>query len=195
MNNSVPFTYLVGWSKQQKFYYGVRHANGCHPDQLWTLYYTSSDRVKYFRKEYGEPDIIQIRKTFTKKEDAVKWEHKVLKKLNVLKEDKWLNMAVGNENRTFGPLKESHKESLSKSLRQYNHKIPKAQRTKRSKEAGEAMWEKFKNDPVFAESLREKRRSQVNPMQGKKQKRKICPTCGKDFAVNNYAKHIKKGCL
>ena len=194
MQTLVPFTYLVGWSKQQKFYYGVRYANNCHPNQLWTVYYTSSNYVKRFREIYGEPDIIQVRKTFRTKEDAIKWEHTVLKRLNVLKEDKWLNMAVGSKNRTDGPLTEIHKEHLSNSLRQYNHQIPKEKRTERSSKAASLLWEKFSNDTTFAETLREKRRLQINPMQGKKQKRTVCPSCNKEFSVNNFAKHIKKGC-
>ena len=62
---NIPYTYLIGWSKLNKYYYGVRYAKNCHPSDLWTKYFTSSKYVKQFREENGEPDIIEIRKTFS----------------------------------------------------------------------------------------------------------------------------------
>lgn len=91
MNIYTPYTYLIGWSHLQKYYYGVRYANGSHPKDLWVSYFTSSKLVKSYREEFGDPDIIQIRKTFLNSNEARVWEHKVLKRLNVMKEDKWLN--------------------------------------------------------------------------------------------------------
>lgn len=85
------YTYLIGWSKHNKFYYGVRYSKNCHPSDLWIKYFTSSKYVNDFRKEHGEPDIIQIRKTFSCVDKARNWETKVLKRMNVIKEEKWLN--------------------------------------------------------------------------------------------------------
>ena len=82
-----PYTYLIGWSKLNKWYYGVRYSKKCHPSDLWVNYFTSSKYVDEFRKKNGEPDIIQIRKIFTNGEQAIKWEEKVLKKLKVLNEN------------------------------------------------------------------------------------------------------------
>jgi len=59
-----PYTYLIGWKTQNKWYYGVRFAKGCHPNDLWNLYKTSSKHVKKMIEENGNPDIIQIRKIF-----------------------------------------------------------------------------------------------------------------------------------
>jgi len=86
-----PYTYLIGWSKYNKYYYGVRYAKDCNPNDLWVIYFTSSEYVKQFRKLYGEPDIIEIRKTFESIEKAKIWEEKVLKKMNVILDEKWLN--------------------------------------------------------------------------------------------------------
>jgi len=90
-----PYTYLIGWSWLDKWYYGCRHVNSkrkiANPADLWVTYFTSSKTVKQFRKHYGEPDIIQIRKTFKTSEETLLWESKVLKKLNVINQDKWLN--------------------------------------------------------------------------------------------------------
>ena len=94
-----PYTYLIGWSKLNKWYYGVRYAtktkclyeSGCHPDDFWVKYHTSSEVVTAFRKEHGEPNFIKIDKTFSNADDAKAWEEKELVRLNVVKEDKWLN--------------------------------------------------------------------------------------------------------
>lgn len=94
-----PYTYLIGWSKLNTFYYGVRYAvksaclyeTGCHPDELWKTYFTSSDYVLDFTKLHGEPDIIQVRKVFDCQIKAREWETKVLKRLNVKTNEKWLN--------------------------------------------------------------------------------------------------------
>ena len=89
---NVPYTYLIGRSKLNKWYYGLRYAKNCHPDDLWITYFTSSKIIKQFRKEYGEPDIIEIRKIFSNVENAAIWEHTVLKRLKVNINDKWLNV-------------------------------------------------------------------------------------------------------
>lgn len=86
-----PYTYLIGWSKHSKYYYGVRYASDCGPSDLWVSYFTSSKYVKQFREENGEPNIIQIRKTFNNINDARNWEHKVLRRMNIIYNDKFLN--------------------------------------------------------------------------------------------------------
>jgi len=91
MTTYTPYTYLIGWSKLNKWYYGVRFAKGCRPDDLWTSYYTSSKYVKMFREENGEPDVILIRRTFSDRIQALDWEHKVLRRMNVSTKDTWLN--------------------------------------------------------------------------------------------------------
>jgi hypothetical protein len=67
------------------------YETGCHPDDLWKTYFTSSKEVPVYREKYGEPDIIQIRKTFFDARSAKMWEHKVLLRLNAATSDKWLN--------------------------------------------------------------------------------------------------------
>lgn len=111
-----PYTYLIGWSKINKWYYGVRTAkkskciyeSGCHPDDLWNVYFTSSPSVEQFRKQYGEPDIIQIRKTFSSKDEAQNWESSVLQRIGAKHNDKWLNKHDSN-NKNFGGCPKGHK--------------------------------------------------------------------------------------
>ena len=64
MKTTIPFTYLIGWTSHNLWYYGVRFAKGCNPRDLWTTYFTSSEKVKQTRQELGEPDVIEVRKIF-----------------------------------------------------------------------------------------------------------------------------------
>lgn len=74
---------------------GVRFARNCHPDDLWTSYFTSSKYVQAFREQHGEPDIIEVRQTFNDSLQAREWEHKVLRRLGVIRDEKWLNRGNG----------------------------------------------------------------------------------------------------
>lgn len=123
-SRSVPFTYLIGWSKTNTFYYGVRYASGIGPESLWETYFTSSNYVKRYRQEHGEPDIIQIRKTFKTKRLAVLWEHKVLRRLRVLKRDDFLNKSLSDGKGFFRqvgckghPHTAEHKKYMSEHLK------------------------------------------------------------------------------
>lgn len=112
-----PYTYLIGWSKLNVYYYGVRFSKGCSPDDLWKTYFTSSKHVSNFRKQNGEPDIISIRKIFDCADKARLWEHKVIRRLGAPKSSKWLNMS-DNGNIFFyegkrPPFTEEHRRKLS----------------------------------------------------------------------------------
>jgi len=111
-----PYTYLIGWSHLNKWYYGVRTANkhlclyesGCHPDEFWKTYFTSSPSVEDYLEIYGNPDVVQIRKTFKTRDEALIWESKVLKRLNVRENDTWLNKH-DSCNKNFGGCPKGHK--------------------------------------------------------------------------------------
>ena len=110
-----PYTYHIGWTEQNKHYYGVRMANECPPeDDLWTEYHTSSNIVNTFREEYGEPDVVKVDKTFDTREEAVEYETQFLTENDCVYSDEWLNAAawplVDNRGKTFS---EEHKRKLS----------------------------------------------------------------------------------
>jgi len=96
-----PYTYLIGWPEHNLWYYGVRYANNCNPSEFWVNYKTSSKHVKDFIAEYGDPSIKQIRKVFNNRDKARLWENKVLKRLKVINESKWLNKT---DNKSIEPL-------------------------------------------------------------------------------------------
>ena len=89
-----PYTYLIGWTSHNLYYYGVRYKAGCSPDDFWVKYFTSSKRVHSLRKELGEPDVIQIRKVFESADNAISWELKVLRRMKVLLKEEWINANV-----------------------------------------------------------------------------------------------------
>jgi hypothetical protein len=91
MNIYQPYTYLIGWTAHNKWYYGARYAKKCHPTDLWVKYFTSSKFVKYFTLKHGPPDIIQIRKIFTNGKDCLIWEQKVLARIDAAKNKNFLN--------------------------------------------------------------------------------------------------------
>jgi hypothetical protein len=75
------------------FYYGVRWAKGCHPDEFWKIYFTSSESVALLRTLYGDESFeFEIRKIFDDKLKVREWEYKVLRRMKVLEnQDMWLN--------------------------------------------------------------------------------------------------------
>jgi hypothetical protein len=109
MTTYTPYTYLIGWSSLDKWYYGVRYAKNCHPDDFWTKYHTSSKIVNDFRIQNGDPDIIQIRNTFSNAKSALEWEHKVLRRLKIINNNRWLNLWLGNgSDHMFGGIIQSN---------------------------------------------------------------------------------------
>lgn len=102
---NIPYTYLIGWTKMGKWYYGCRYAKKCHPKELWVSYHTSSKYVKQMRKEFGEPDVVQVRKTFSDGDARRSWEEKVIRRMKCVKSENWLNKAnAGKEWNTAGQI-------------------------------------------------------------------------------------------
>lgn len=81
----VAYTYLIGWSLLDRWYYGVRYAKDCRPSDLWTEYFTSSDLVKDFREKNGEPQVVEVRRTFQSVKESQEWENKVLRRMKAPK--------------------------------------------------------------------------------------------------------------
>jgi len=100
---TTPYTYHIAWTQLGQHYYGVRYANGCSPEDFWVRYFTSSETVRQYREQYGEPDVIEVRKTFDCPEKAMLWECKVLKRLKAAQSDKWLNKNNGYKDFVIGP--------------------------------------------------------------------------------------------
>lgn len=92
MNQNIPYTYLIGWSHLNKWYYGRRTSTKCNPKELWVTYFTSSKYVHKFVIEHGDPDIIEVRMTFTSASRCRRCEGRVLNRIGAAGSEKWLNM-------------------------------------------------------------------------------------------------------
>lgn len=91
---STPYTYILEWTKYNKRYIGARWAAGCHPDDLWNKYFTSSQYVHDFVRQYGSPDIILIDKVFSTAKKAMEREQELQKKFDVRHNETFLNKAI-----------------------------------------------------------------------------------------------------
>lgn len=87
------YTYLIKFIPTGQVYYGVRYGNKIPPEEdLWKKYFTSSKVVKQLLEEHGPESFeFEVRKTFDDPEKARIWEENVLKRMNVVHNDQWLN--------------------------------------------------------------------------------------------------------
>ena len=92
-NKYLSYVYLIGWSKLDLWYYGVRYAQVKRRQDydLWIDYFTHSGPVKHMRAFIGEPDIIHYDKIFDSKKEAIEYENKVLQEHNCKNSNHWLN--------------------------------------------------------------------------------------------------------
>ena len=91
---TIPYTYKLIFKPSGQYYYGVRWAKNCNPNDLWITYFTSSKHVHKLIKEYGlDSFIIKVTKTFTNKTDAVNHERNILKRVKASVNGKFLNKA------------------------------------------------------------------------------------------------------
>jgi len=111
-----PYTYLIGWSELEKYYYGVRFANKVEPEKdLWVKYFTSSKHVKNFRESHGEPDIILIDMVFEIAQDAIDYEKLKIRQCLFESDEKnrWLNKAIGATIVMDDQMKQAMKERMN----------------------------------------------------------------------------------
>lgn len=107
-----PYCYLIGWSSLNLWYYGRRTAKGCHPNEFWVDYFTSSKHVADTVFLHGEPDVFQIRNIFYDFADCIAWENRVLTRLDVEKRSDFVNRRNGDsEYNLTNQICVTHKES------------------------------------------------------------------------------------
>jgi len=186
--NYKPYTYLIGWSKENKFYYGSQYSkikNKANPENLWNTYFTSSNYVKLFREAYGEPDIISIRKTFNTAKEAILWEYKVLQRLNVRKNKRWLNINDGKAPYSNKSFSQERRNNISKRTKGENN-------PNYGKNTPEEVRKKISN------SLKGKTAGEKNGMYGKKhtkQTRKLMCENHADYSGSNNPNYGNKWSL
>ena len=119
------YTYLIGWSRLDLWYYGVRYAQVKRKQDydLWVNYFTHSVPVKQMRAFVGEPDVIHYDKIFDSIDEAKFYELKVLNEHNCKNSIHWLNkndipappVISGRNHPMYG---KKHSENTKKILRE-----------------------------------------------------------------------------
>jgi hypothetical protein len=190
-----PYTYLIGWSKHNKYYYGRRTAKKCHPSELWVKYFTSSHQVYKFRQIYGEPDIIQIRRTFDSIVKCCSWEEKVLARLNVKDNSTWLNLTgkyafygVSQPWNVGIPHSEETKNKISKqnSGRKFSSEINSKKVRKGEKNGMYGVRRYGKDSPHYGKKHSEETRKLLKEASSKFREVKfLCPHCNKSGDKQN----------
>lgn len=112
---TIPYTYLLKCIPENKYYYGVRYAQGCCPADFWTTYHTSSDYVDNAIKTFGKDSFIfEIRKIFTSTSAARDWENRVLKRIRAKDRNDFYNKT---DNLSISPLYGDDNPSRRKDVR------------------------------------------------------------------------------
>jgi hypothetical protein len=92
MIDRMPYTYLIECVPTNQYYYGVRTAKGCLPEDLLKVYFTSSKRVHWFIGRYGIENFRVVHTLkHTSKGQAKVFESVFLHYVNASGRKKWLN--------------------------------------------------------------------------------------------------------
>lgn len=86
------YTYLIIHKETNTFYYGCRYSKNSKPEDLWSTYFTSSKYVYELIEKYGKDSFdYHIRKIFDDVDKCREWEHKVLRRMNVVGRNDFIN--------------------------------------------------------------------------------------------------------
>jgi hypothetical protein len=178
-----PFTYCLTFLLTGQRYYGVRYAKDCHPDQLWTTYFTSSKIISDLIKEYGKDAFtFEVRKTFITAEEACYSETKFLTRIDAAKSPNWLNGHNGSGT-VIGSKESNIIGKKTKQLRynddSYNNR-PKCRETKQLRYNDDS----YNNRPKCTETNIEKYGFE-NPFQTPSIKQKIKETNIEKYGFEN----------
>lgn len=211
---STPFTYLIGWSQHDRWYYGVRYAPGCDPSDLMTRYRTSSRYVKEMIRLHGMPDVIQIRRVFTDVNKAREWEHRVLRRMRVVRDPRWLNrtdrisfVCKGHDEATRKKISEAQMgkpgrphtaEAKAKiSAIQLGRKLSDEHRSKLSHIIGESKRAALQRVHMHEQNRGSKRTAESKARMSERarnQRKRRCEHCDRYFIGSNYVRWHGSNC-
>ena len=180
MENRKPYSYVINCPDGRR-YYGIRYAKNCHPSDLWEKYFTSSETIKEMIKEFGkEAFTYEVRKIFDTPSEALAWERKVLRRLNVVESENWINLTYLNGG--WNPVAtKSQRESASKT-----HKGKTI-----SEEQRKLISEKMKGRFVSEET----RKKRSDTMKGRKFSDEHLENLSKSRkSSEKFQQHVKKNC-
>lgn len=92
-----PYVYILKFKQTTQFYIGVKYGKNANPELFWVKYFTSSKTIKNLVKLYGKDAFdYRILKTFTTAEKALKYEQTIIRRMNLINDDRFFNMASNN---------------------------------------------------------------------------------------------------
>ena len=159
--------------------------------------------VKEYREKYGEPDVVEVRQVFDDSLQAREWEEKVIRRMDAVKDERWLNRQnAGHTFSQFGAQSEDWIKKRIESRQGYKH----SEETKKkigakSKGRRPNLGRIFSNEvrlkisqaqkgKKHSEEQKMKRKEfskgEGNPMYGKKQPTVRCEVCGIVCSKTNY---------
>lgn len=61
----IPYIYIIKYKPGNMYYLGCQYGNNCHPDNLWSTYFTSSKVIQHYVKWTGKDSFeVKVLKTF-----------------------------------------------------------------------------------------------------------------------------------
>jgi hypothetical protein len=91
-----PYTYLLKCIPTQELYYGVRYSAKCKPEDFWNSYFTSSKIIAKRIEQFGKDSFqFEIRQTFDDPYKARLWENKVIQRMKMVEDSRFLNQSDG----------------------------------------------------------------------------------------------------
>lgn len=207
-----PYTYLIHHILSGKKYYGVRFCKGCTPTDLWTTYFSSSKEVHRLIQQFGvESFEVEIRKQFNTVDEAIRWEGKILRRINARKRADFLNKHNNDSliglsgdlnpmrnsqhlarwkisakgNKKGRKLSSLHREAISKSLK--GHEV-----TDKTRAAISNSLKGIKRDEAYKERCRQQRLGKKSSIESSEKKR-LAIKGRKKYMLNNEYKYYKPG--
>lgn len=94
----IPYVYIIKHIPTGLIYYGSKFSKSANPELFFKNYFTSSKIVHSLLESDGiDAFIFEIRRTFNTKEKCIEWERKVLRRMKVSSNEKFINL---DENQT-----------------------------------------------------------------------------------------------
>lgn len=206
------YTYLIGWRKLDKWYYGYRNRDNPESD-LWVEYFTSSKYVKAFRELHGEPDVVRVHRVFPDKVSAMVFEDRFLYRVKAVRSSRWLNRGRrGIEFKSPDKFSDASRAKMSESAKEWRRNNTKPT-TKRMSDNARRQLERINAEGNRGEWTPERRRKISEKLIGNKsrtglanseeQNRKIaesakyrpvacCAICRREVVVNALSQHLRK---
>jgi hypothetical protein len=96
-NDRTPYTYCITHKITKKSYYGRNASKGCHPNDFWNTYFTTSDIIKQIIKQEGKDIFVtKIMRIFDSVKQCQEHEIKFLTRIHAASNPKMYNRHNGS---------------------------------------------------------------------------------------------------